>query len=65
MEQEWQPIDTAPDKKEILGFWVTPSGEEIMRVVFGVNGYFSCSGEYYANRKHPTHWMPLPEPPEL
>ena len=74
----WQPIETAPkDGTSILLFqpddaniWC-PCREKQMTTYTFV-GWFDrnhCAGpnwvcsEYDAFEKSPTHWMPLPEPP--
>ena len=59
----WQPIDTAPeDGTEILlshdGFVF--SGEYDLS--YGRFGRFTHEG--LVEHQHPTHWMPLPEPPK-
>lgn len=52
----WQPIITAPqDGTEILG-WPVEGG---VAIVYFFMGW--CSGDYEAD---PTHWHPLPNPPE-
>ena len=56
---DWQPIDTAPkDGTEVLLWW-------FRRHVVGsyvAGGWTDESlGQYDVS---PTHWMPLPEPPE-
>jgi len=63
---EWQPIETAPNGKEILVFM---EGEIFQGNFEGTYWEFAtadfhgcgcCSG----TRDYPTHWMPLPEPPK-
>lgn len=65
---EWQPIESAPhDEIPILG-WSPLLG--IMHVEHiewtdeaGTHGIWAtCDGGYI---RKPTHWMPLPKPPEL
>lgn len=66
----WQPIETAPrDGSEILvgDFKETDVEDHCYGVVFwregkwtdGLGPAWAWSGEFY-----PTHWMPLPSPPE-
>jgi len=69
-KSDWQPIETAPkDGTEIL-VWRKP-----IRVVaqwvkkdqsFGVEDSwtFLTEAEGYDSDYRPTHWMPLPLPPE-
>jgi hypothetical protein len=67
---QWQPIETAPkDEKEVILFyrWYLDGG-------FVTAGYFHVSHEggesyWYADLVNsgaspPTHWMPLPSPPD-
>ena len=67
----WQPIETAPkDGTEVLVFWPYWSRKPFIAFYSGdVGGWDGerCLSpthcEAYAERA-PTHWMPLPEPPE-
>ncbi|MGL5003001.1 MAG: DUF551 domain-containing protein [Casimicrobium sp.] len=56
---EWLPIETAPKD----GRWViTFDGEEVIP-----NYWLGCEIEHWAKTpllRMPTHWMPLPEPPQ-
>ncbi len=61
----WKQIDTAPkDGTEVIGFCVYMDGT----LGFAVVKYVDTEegGEYTDSEYcfHPTHWMPLPEPPE-
>lgn len=68
MTTEWQSIDTAPqDGQKILGFdgedylvieWDKPMGNFPGKWLPSVQWWDGFSDF------HPTHWMPLPEPPE-
>jgi hypothetical protein len=74
----WQPIESAPkDGTEVLLFEFLPHHEPMVRVGYweengtdlhsgadGISGW-SLVGEGYIGEIEPTHWMPLPEPPEL
>lgn len=68
---QWQPIETAPKNTEILVFMddeIYEAGlytrdekrEEWLFPMADYHGCGCCSG----NNDHPTHWMPLPQPPE-
>lgn len=58
---EWRPIETAPRGGMELLLWVPTGGWHI--------GFFNDEtrqwddGDYMDDLR-PTHWMPLPEPPE-
>lgn len=55
----WLPIETAPkDGTKILAF---DDFNEIMVVRYVFDSFFEC-GEYQVE---PTHWMPLPEAPNI
>jgi hypothetical protein len=63
--QGWQPIESAPEETEILGFWQR-------RVHNGTDGFGATiwrGGSWRSvdapNQKYtaPTHWQPLPPPP--
>jgi len=63
-ESEWENIDTAPkDGTDVLAF------EYPTIMVMYFNGYNwvqsdNQASEWSPDRQCPTHWMPLPEPPE-
>lgn len=64
MKMEWQPIETAPTDKEILGFQATPGDHEnrmsiCWAYVMHPNVVWLGHGGLM-----PTHWMPLPAPPQ-
>jgi hypothetical protein len=64
---EWQPIETAPkDKTRVLVLNKRPSGHAgSMHVAFwnSVDQLWITSSNH--NIKHVSHWMPLPNPPEV
>jgi hypothetical protein len=69
----WQPIETAPtDNTSVLvyGFWegelyAKEDQREIWKAHFDHNKWWVDGGEYYSQSViSPTHWMPLPKPPE-
>lgn len=72
-QNEWQPIETAPDETPLLTInanvpgaiipWVGSKDEDgwaSFNMVFE-----TYAAKYQPHRKFsPTHWMPLPPPPE-
>jgi hypothetical protein len=57
---EWQPIETAPkDGSDILAWW---NGHAVISWNARQQSWESDDG-MVAAKTHPTHWMPLPEPP--
>ena len=62
---KWQPIETAPKD----GTWILLYDEQDV-IEVGWWESFDCPGGgamigWCVDRvTHPTHWMPLPEPPE-
>jgi hypothetical protein len=69
----WQPIETAPkgdDPRElngppIIGWCSTwPTGYEIFWYASDQAWYLANMDSEYGSPEYPTHWMPLPEPPE-
>jgi hypothetical protein len=68
---DWQPIETAPKDREIFLWYParddgSPAGFSQGRwcdaVINGEVKGFAWMDAAYVNH-HPTHWMPLPEPP--
>ena len=76
---QWQQIETAPKDRAILGFipyhgteaekgsvWVMRWNDE--RFAKTPRPHFEASGWVWGIRamreQQPTHWMPLPDPPE-
>lgn len=58
---EWQPIETAPEGKHLLG-WVEPGFVVAMeRAPYGA---FRLSWTHQEITVPMTHWMLLPEPPK-
>lgn len=70
MSGGWQPIETAPrdGATPVLGFRRTPLGAVQQVVQFirleggGANWCIRCERGFIGAHE-PTHWMPLPEPP--
>ena len=58
---QWQPIETAPIKPEgdYLGFQCG----EVFKMYWNYfrDGWVDCYSEVFSE---PSHWMPLPKPPE-
>jgi hypothetical protein len=75
---EWQPIETAPkdgrfvlvadprlDQPVTIGaYYKADRDEQTGRFSAGSwDGWLSMDGDHLASISHPTHWMPLPDPP--
>lgn len=71
---EWQPIETAPkDESRILlirigfqvciGYWLTKYSKWATTDPEDYPDVETWEAEELGSRYHPTHWMPLPEPP--
>lgn len=75
---EWQPIETAPKDERVFLYRPACPYQWAQRVCgrFNSEPYISnprpywshdverLSGKADARKNPPTHWMPLPEPPE-
>ena len=71
--RDWQPIETAPKQKIVL-LWAltdTETGNWKMSTGYWMPGYRDEPGSWTwdgrllkAYEVHPTHWMPLPTPPQ-
>ena len=63
-QTSWKPIESAPDCVDVLVYRPTPCGVEIVNMVKN-DGYWSwCLDAESPIQYMPTHWMPLPPPPE-
>lgn len=76
---EWQPIDTAPVNQSVLVYIPSPVAEHygpgIYRAILVDTRpdlrapYWTTTalhtGRDVGNGEQPTHWMPLPDPPEV
>lgn len=63
----WQPIETAPAKVFVLGYFggdgaVADGGSRFTTCRRNFSIWYCDDGERLFSS--PTHWMPLPEPPE-
>jgi hypothetical protein len=57
----WQPIETAPkDGTDVLAW----DGDSVSLVWWSVGAKKWAWGDFYLDAPAPTHWMPLPPPPE-
>lgn len=70
---EWQPIATAPKNVSLLGFipnaeYYGPGIYKMMLVNFDTGPHWSVNGLHMGRdcgpNYQPTHWMPLPPPPD-
>lgn len=70
---EWQPIETAPKSEKCIDGWY--DGQRITDIWWGVDyqtreecwvayRYEDCYGWVPRCAGEPTHWMPLPPPPQ-
>ena len=60
---QWQPIETCPEKTDVLILLPSSSGKHIEQAEREGRQYFALYGNMREFRS-PTHWMPLPKPPE-
>ena len=64
----WQPIETAPtDMTWVIGY--DAKDGEVGTIIFDLTGDVNDEDIHYEwtdgmRTWHPTHWMPLPEPPK-
>lgn len=60
-EMKWQPIETAPRDGTIFIAWF---GEYAESGYFWEGGSFVWQHDGDSPMTGPTHWMPMPPPPE-
>lgn len=59
----WQPIETAPKKERVLVY--KPSAPIGARIRDDIRlEKYSYQWAHCRRDEQPTHWMPLPEPPQ-
>jgi len=61
----WRPIETAPAEKTLIGWntlWSDPG--LIWKAFDGHSWKEGPCGDFFDFGFEPTHWMPLPQPPE-
>lgn len=62
---EWQPIDTAPHQGMFIYFQKRESGRRCVGLAYrAVGGGWRDSEGNWREPLKPSHWMPLPDPPE-
>lgn len=61
---KWEPIETAPKDEAILAHWSASLGFNGEYEVIVLSEQLNELSEWYEGNESPTHWMPLPEPPE-
>lgn len=62
---KWQTIETAPRDADLIVSGIRSDGERY--VWFGKHHRYAgweIDGDFPPPANHPTHWMPLPPPPE-
>ena len=60
---EWQDISTAPFGRDLLLAW-TCEDSSLAYVSLGIRDRHGRWISESDGLIHPTHWMPLPDPPE-
>ena len=73
----WQPIETAPINTDVLVCWARSEGFNgaVCQAIHAVDGedWYDAwrteanpadGGEFFEWPETPTHWQPLPEPPD-
>lgn len=60
----WQPIATAPSWTPMIVYIPLPNGSEIDAMIMDGSGIFTDVRFAKWHWINPTHWMPLPAPPD-
>ncbi len=65
--REWQPIETAPKGKAIIGAWMgAPGCHEVATCIFNPSANYWCQvDDWCAELCAPDFWMPLPAAPKV
>lgn len=66
-EMNWQPIETAPREDDLCIFAWCPDAHGYIVVAWQSDDLVKGGGWFGLEDYtlvHPTHWMPLPEPPK-
>lgn len=61
---EWRPISEAPDTDRDMLLWVN-GWAVVGHRAYAKDGWWYCELETTGEYVEPTHFMPLPEPPEV
>lgn len=64
MTGEWQPIDTAPTERPLLVAWRHGAIWQMTTAIHTSAPRLAGWWAWGSHRVNPTHWMPLPEPPQ-
>lgn len=70
LTQDWRPIESAPEGVDVLAFFPDAAPEYAVMIVHRVDGEGAAwyAQDADANPRpldvEPTHWMPLPAPPD-
>jgi hypothetical protein len=59
LESSWQPIETAPKDRHIIGYWNIYKRPCVMWWNFADEAFESFSDR----NEYPSHWMPIPSNP--
>ena len=62
---KWQPIETAPNGVEVNTAIIDASGQRNTTTLKRKDSLWFFTDMSMYVYYQPTHWMPLPEPPEM
>ena len=65
----WQPIETAPKDGARIVVWIPAEDDDPPEVAYvqwasHFSGWLGVNSAWQLESPQPTHWMPLPKPPE-